>query len=197
MVMMKGLMGQCLKHEATLKCVRSKAEQMEDELNQLWSWKTKMEKKFELSKKVRKELEQSTEEVKKTLECKEKVIQDLKDGLRQAKEVTVREYRDSDALLSELGDSFLQGFDDALRQVKKAYPDLDVSNIKVEDQAQTSIMPVASDDIDDLFAEVDDLGDGESAPAQPVTKSVNQPILEAAIKSVIKTEQSKNISAQK
>ena len=190
-------MGQCLKHEATLKCVRSKAEQMEDELNQLWSWKTKMEKKFELSKKVRKELEQSTEEVKKTLEGKEKVIQDLKDGLRQAKEVTVREYRDSDALLSELGDSFLQGFDDALRQVKKAYPDLDVSNIKVEDQAQTSIMPVASDDIDDLFAEVDDLGDGESAPAQPVTKSVNQPILEAAIQSVIKTEQSKNISAQK
>ena len=105
--MMKGLMGWCLKHEATLKRVRSKAEQMEDELNQLWSWKTKMEKKFELSKKVRKELEQSTEEVKKTLEGKEKVIQDLKDGLRQAKEVAVCEYRDSDALLSELGDSFL------------------------------------------------------------------------------------------
>ena len=39
------------------------------------------------------------------------------DGLRQAKEVAVREYRDSDALLSELGDSFLQGFDDALHQV--------------------------------------------------------------------------------
>ena len=47
------------------------------------------------------------EEVKKTLEGKEKVIQDLKDGLRQAKEVAVCEYRDSDALLSELGDSFL------------------------------------------------------------------------------------------
>ena len=45
----------------------------------------------------------------------------------------MREYRDSNALLSKLGDSFLQGFDDALRQVKKAYPDLDVSNIKMED----------------------------------------------------------------
>ena len=55
--MMKELMGWCLKHEATLECVWSKAEQMEDELNQLWSWKTKMEKKFELSEKVRKELE--------------------------------------------------------------------------------------------------------------------------------------------
>ena len=80
--MMKGLIGRCLKHEATLERVRSKAEQMEDELNQLQSWKTKMEKKFELSEMVRKEFEQSTEEEKKTLEGKEKEIQDLKDGLR-------------------------------------------------------------------------------------------------------------------
>ena len=94
-----------------------------------------MEKKFELSKRVRKDLKQSTEEAKKTLEGKDKEIQDLKDRLRQAKEVVVREYHDSDALLSELGDSFLQGFNDTLRQVKKAYLDLDVSNIKVEDQA--------------------------------------------------------------
>ena len=124
-----------------------------------------MEKKFELSERVRKDLEQSTEEVKKTLKGKEKEIQDMKDGLRQAKEVVVCEYRDSNALLSELGDSFLQGFDDALHHVKKAYPDLDVSNIKVEDQTQTSVMPVASDDIDDLFATVDALSDGESAQA--------------------------------
>ena len=141
----------------------------------------------------------------KTLEGKEKVIQDLKDGLRQAKEVTVREYRDSDALLSELGDSFLQGFDDALYQVKKAYPDLDVSNIKVEDQTQTSIMPVALDDIDDLFVEVDDLGDRESTPARPLTESANQPVLEttiqpvieATIQSIIETKQPENISAPK
>ena len=133
--MMKRLMGRCLKHEATLERVRTKAEQTKDELNQLWSWKTKMEKKLELSERLRKDLEQSMEEAKKALEGKDKEIQDLKDGLRQAKEVAVREYRDSEALLLELGDSFLQGFDDALRQVKKIYPDLDVSNIKVEDQA--------------------------------------------------------------
>ena len=102
--MMKGLMVRCLKHERTLECVRTKAKQTEDELNQLRSWKTKMEKKFELSERVRKDLEQSTEEAKKTLEVKEK---DLKDGLRQAKEVVVREYRDSYTLLSELGDFFL------------------------------------------------------------------------------------------
>ena len=133
--MMKGLMGRCLKHKETLEHVRTKAEQTEDELNQLRSWKTKMEKKLELLERVRKDLEQSMEEAKKALEGKDKEIQDLKDGLRQAKEVAVREYRDSEALLLELGDSFLQGFDDAFRQVKKIYPDPDVSNIKVEDQA--------------------------------------------------------------
>ena len=162
-----------------------------------------MEKKFELSKRVRKDLKQSTKEAKKTLEVKEKKIQDLKDGLRQAKEVAVCEYRDSDTLLSELGDSFLQGFDNAIRQVKKAFPNLDVSNIKVEDQAQTSVMPVASDDIDDLFAKVDALGDGESTQAQPVTESARQLVLEtaiqsvteAAIQSVTEAEQLANTSA--
>ena len=82
---------------------------MDDDLNQLQSWKIKMDKNFELLERVRKDLGQSTEEAKKTLEVKEKDIQDLKDGLRQAKEVAVREYRDSDALLLELGGSFLQG----------------------------------------------------------------------------------------
>ena len=79
----------------------------------------------------------------------------------------MRKYRDSNTLLSELGDSFLQGFDDALRQVKKAYPDLDVSNIKMEDSAQTSVLPVASDDTDDLFAKADGQGEGESALVSP------------------------------
>ena len=35
MVMMKGLMGQCLTHETALECVQAKAELTEDELNQL------------------------------------------------------------------------------------------------------------------------------------------------------------------
>ena len=141
-------------------------------------------------------------EAKKALEGKEKEIKNLKDGLRQAKEVAVHEYRDFDALLSELGDSFLQGFDDALHQVKKAYPDLDVSNIKMEDQAQTSVLPVASNDTDDLFAKADGQGVGESAPVPPVTDSANQPVVEANTPSVIKatiqpvTEQQENISAQ-
>ena len=152
--------------ETALEHVQAKAELTEDELNQLQNWKSKMEKKFELSERVRKELKQKTEEAKKALEDKDKEVRDLKDQLRQAKEVAIREYCDFDALLSELRDSYLQGFDEALRQVKKAYPDLDVSNIKVEDQAQTSVMPVASENTDNLFAKDATQGDGESAQAQ-------------------------------
>ena len=117
---------------------------------------------------MRKELEQKTDEARKALEVKDKEIQDLKEKLRQAKEVVVREYHDSDALLAELGDSFLQGFDDALRQFKKAFPTLDVSMINVDDQAQTSAMLVASENTDDLFAEEAAQGDGESAQAKNV-----------------------------
>ena len=145
-----------------------------------------MEKKFELSERERTELEQRIEEVKTALEGKETEIKKLNDRLRQAREVAICEYRDFDALLSELGDSFLQGFKDTLRQVKKAYPDLDVSNIKMEDQAQTSAMPVASDNTDDLFVEADGQGERESAPAQPVTDSANQSVPEATTPFVIK-----------
>ena len=108
------------------------------------------------------------DEARKALEVKDKEIQDLKEKLHQAKETVIREYRDSDALLSELGDSFLQGFDDALCQFKKAYPALDVSMIHVDDQAQMSAMPVASENTDDLFAEETAQGDGESAQAKNV-----------------------------
>ena len=108
--MMKGLMGRCLSHETALDRVRAKAEQTEDELNQLRNWKPKMERKLELSEKARKSLEQVMEEAKKTLESKDKEIEELKNEVRQAKDVAVREYRDSDALITELGDSFHQGF---------------------------------------------------------------------------------------
>ena len=49
-----------------------------------------MEKKFDLSEQARKELEQKRDEAGKALEIKEKKIQDLKETLRQAKEIAVR-----------------------------------------------------------------------------------------------------------
>ena len=115
MIMMKGLIGRCLNKETVLDRVWADVESLEDELNQLKSWKVNMENEFNYFEKVRKELEQGAEKVKKVLEGKDKKIKDLKGQLCQAKKETVREYRDSNALLSELGTSFLEGFDDALR----------------------------------------------------------------------------------
>ena len=73
-----------------------------------------MEKKLAYSEQVRGELEKKTKLLRQVLKDKEKEIRDAKDQLRQAKEVVIHEYRDSDALLVELGTSFAEGFDDAL-----------------------------------------------------------------------------------
>ena len=161
-------MDRCLNREAALERVRAKADQTEEELGQLNKWKSVMEKKFELSEKTREELEQRTEEAGKALKGKEDEVKDLKKKLRQAREDAVNEYRDSEALLKELGGSFLQGFDDALRQIKKAYPDLDVSMITVSDQDQTSALPVALENTEDLFGDEAVQGDGESAVLKEV-----------------------------
>ena len=66
------------------------------------------EQTLKLAEQAREEYYKLTEDLKKALEDKEKEV-------RQAKEVAVLEYRDSDALLSELGVSYNDGFDDALR----------------------------------------------------------------------------------
>ena len=106
--------------------------------------------------------------MKKVSKGKDKKIKGLKGQLRQAKEEAVRENRDFDALLSELGTSFLEGFDNALRQVREAHPDLDLSSIKIEDLAQASVVPVVSENTEELFARGATFGDGELAQGQNV-----------------------------
>ena len=54
------------------------------------------------------------------------------------------------------------------RSIKKAYPDLDVSMITLTDQDQTSALPVASENTDDLFGDNAVQGDGESVPSKDV-----------------------------
>ena len=104
----------------------------EDELNKLKSWKVVQEKKLALSEEARGELEKQMELLRKVLANKEKEINEAKDRLRQAKEEAIREYRDSNALLAELGGSFAEGFDNCLRQVKASHSDLDLSNINID-----------------------------------------------------------------
>ena len=81
------------------------------------------------------------------------VLEDKEDELRLAKEKAVQEYRDSDALLTELGTSYNDGFDDALRQAKALYPKFNFSAININIAEGMSVQPDASDDIAELFAE--------------------------------------------
>ena len=87
-----------------------------------------------------------TEELKKVLEDKE-------NDLRQAKERAIQEYRESDALLSELGVSYNDRFDDALHQAKALYPKLDFSSDNITVAEATSVHPHLSDDTNELFVE--------------------------------------------
>ena len=68
---------------------------------------------MDTSEKVKKELKEHMETMKNVLEDKKKEIKDARDQFRQAKEATIHEYRDFDALLEELGTSYTDGFDDA------------------------------------------------------------------------------------
>ena len=146
-------MGRCLNREMALDRVRKRANETEDELSGLKAWKVGMEKKFATSETVRKELEQKVESLEKVLADKEKEVKDAKDQLRQAKKAAVREYRDSDALLEELGTAYADTFDDAVRLAKKNYPDLDFSQLNIDTQAQATAQPVASESTEDLFVD--------------------------------------------
>ena len=87
-----------------------------------------------------------TKKIKLVLEGKE-------NDLRLAKERVVQEYRDSDALLLELGVSYNDGFDDALRQAKALYPKLDFSSVNITVAEATFVHLDLSDDTNELFAE--------------------------------------------
>ena len=64
--------------------------------------------------------------LRQVFEDKEKEIPTAKDQLHQAKEEATQEYRDSDVYLMKLDGTYVDGFDDCLRQVKTSFPDLDL-----------------------------------------------------------------------
>ena len=103
------------------------------------------EQKLKLAEQMKDEYQRMTEELKTVLEDKE-------NELRLAKEKAVQEYRDSDALLTELGTSYNDGFDDALCQAKALYPKFDFSAVNLNVAEGMSVQPDASDDTAELFA---------------------------------------------
>ena len=146
MLMTKGLMDRSLHHEMALRQVLEKAKLAEKELFELRNWKVVTEQKLKLTERARDEFQKMTEELKKVLEDKE-------NDLRHAKETAVLEYHDSDALLSELGVSYNDSFDDALRQAKALYPKLDFSSVNITVPEAMSVHSEQSDDTNELFGE--------------------------------------------
>ena len=55
--------------------------------------------------------------------------------------------------MTELGTSYNDGFDDALRQAKALYPKFDFSAVNINIAEGMSVQPDVSDDIVELFAE--------------------------------------------
>ena len=54
--------------------------------------------------------------------------------------------------MTELGTSYNDGFDDALRQAKALYPKFDFSAVNINIAEGMSVQPDASDDTAELFA---------------------------------------------
>lgn len=88
--------------------------------------------------------------MKKVLKDKENEISKSKKQLHWAREDAIKEYRDSDALLAELGGSFADGFDDCLHQVKASFLDLDLSHTTINGEGQTPACYVESEGTDDV-----------------------------------------------
>lgn len=151
--MAKGLFDRCLSHEKTLEHVRVRAEATEEELAELKAWKLRHEEKLKLSEKVRGELEKEVDAMKKALAKKN-------ESPCHAKTDAIQEHWDSEVLLSELSTSFVDSFEDCLRQVKASFPDLNLSHINVDPEGQTTGTPVDSVWTDELFGE--EQSDGEA-----------------------------------
>ena len=109
--------------------------------------------KLDYTKQLLKESEAQVEARKKILKYKEVEILKAKCHLCQAKEDGVWEYRDFDALLKELGGSFANGFDYCFHQVKAFFPDMDLSYVSINTQAQTPAQPIYSEGTDEFFTD--------------------------------------------
>ena len=106
-----------------------------------------------MTNKLLEESEVQVKALKKILKDKEGEIKDAKDKLCKAKEDELREYHDFDAFIKELDGSFTDGFDNCFHQVKASFPNLDLSHISINAQAQTPAQPVYFESIDELFAD--------------------------------------------
>ena len=176
--MAKGLSDRCLAQERALERVRAKAKATAEELDELKLWRVRHERKLTLSEQARENLEKEVELLRKKVESHD-------DDIQRAKIEAVQEYCDSDPLITELGSSFNDGFNDCIRQVKTSFPDLDLAHITIDTEARTPAHTVDSEGTEELFGKVpDDDGVAKVSEGTTVTESA-QPLPEAPKEPVI------------
>ena len=112
---------------------------------ELTAWKEVQVNKLDLTRKLLEELKAQAEVLKKILKDKGEILE-VKCQLHQAKEDTIKEYK-------ELDGSFADIFDNCFRQVKVSFSKLDLSHISIDAQAQTPAHLIHSEGTNNLFAE--------------------------------------------
>ena len=135
-----------------------------------------------MTKKALEESESHRDELRKVFLDKEGEITTLREQVRHAKADGKAEFRDTDGFLKELSNWYSDGFDECLNQVKALYPDLNVSQVSLDNVAQTLTRTVDQEDMNEIFEEdltpnVQD--DREAAPKDEHAKFVedeNRPI---------------------
>ena len=180
--MMKGPMDRCLAREKWVDRLKEKAEIAETELNELRAQKESQVKKLSMTKKALEELEILADKLRKVLQDKEGEISKLREQIRRAKEDEMTEFHNSDGFLTQLSDCYENSFQECLRQVKALYPNLDVSQVSLDNVAQTPARTVDHEGTDEIL-EADPIpnvqGDGEAPHEDEQVKSVgdeNHPI---------------------
>ena len=84
-------------------------------------------------RKALEELETQAEALKKVLNDKDGEISLLRKQVRQAKEDRETKFCNSDGFLTELGGYYANSFNECLHQVKALFPNLDVSQVSLDD----------------------------------------------------------------
>ena len=103
--------------------LREKVEAKEMKHRELTAWKEVQVNKLDLTRKLLEELKAQAEVLKKILKDKGEILE-VKCQLHQAKEDTIKEYK-------ELDGSFADIFDNCFRQVKVSFSNLDLSHISI------------------------------------------------------------------
>ena len=149
--MMKGLMDHCMAREKLVDCLKERAEAAEMEWNELKaSWEVQV-KKLGMMRKALEEPKTQAKALKKVLKDKEGEISSLRKQVCQAKKDGETEFRNSDGFLTELGSCYADGFNECIRQVKALFLDLDMSQVSLDDVAQTLARSIEPEGTAELF----------------------------------------------